>query len=95
MAKCPKCRKDISPYEFFCNGGWSFIRCTQCNSKLLVKDRDFYAWFLSFFILLFIGGIILIKYFNFRPNLIGSLTIMATLCCYFSLGWRFTTLEKK
>jgi hypothetical protein len=93
MAKCPKCSNIIPPYGFPFNGNWMSIICHKCKSKLSIRVKDFYKWYLLPFLMLFSVGLLLLKYSSINPIALGGITTFLSFYFYSTVGWEHTRLE--
>lgn len=93
MARCPKCNTNIPPYGFPFNGKWTSIICHNCKTKLYIRIKDFYNWYLLPFLALSLLGLVILKYYLINPLILGiSITLLSTFF-FFKVGWQHTRLQ--
>ncbi|MBN1912765.1 MAG: hypothetical protein JW788_00035 [Candidatus Omnitrophica bacterium] len=94
MARCPNCNNEISPLQLFLNSGWTAILCGNCEAKLLIRDKDFFIWYIPGVLFLFTAGIFILTRLNVKASILGAAVALLSAAGYLAFGWRFTKLVK-
>lgn len=93
MAVCPQCRKPVSPLVLLLDISWTTIHCRNCKSKLYIRGKDFFIWYLPLVVIFFLLGLLIIKKTNIKSSTLGIIVTLLSACGYFIFGWYFTRLE--
>lgn len=93
MAKCPQCNKLVWHVGILFNTGWRTIPCNNCGSRLYIRGRDFFIWYLPSVLIFFVVGLRIIKNTNIKASILGLALTALSAAVYFILGWFFTKLE--